>query len=206
MHRMTGFAALLASVLVAAAPLAAAVAQPANQPAKPPANAPGNPPPVGPKEALAAFGKAKITLTDAVAAGEQQSGGKAVDATFGGGSSNPAYRVTIYRNKTLWEGLFDANTGKPIGQANTIPENQLDDREKAELAGIDQAKTTLAQAIKAAEQQGGGKAIDAGIEQRGGKMSYEIAIVKAGAVQPMTVDPATGTATVATTPPDTPKQ
>src|SRR5258706_13719314 len=84
MHRMTGFAALLASVLVAAAPLAVAVAQQAKPPANAPGNAAGNPAPPDPKEALAAFGKAKITLTDAVAAGEQQSGGKAVDATFGG--------------------------------------------------------------------------------------------------------------------------
>src|SRR5258708_7205119 len=119
MHRMTGFAALLASVLVAVAPLAVAVAQQAKPPANAPVNAAGNPAPVDPKEALAAFAKAKVTLTDAVAAGEQQGGGKAVDATFGGGAANPAFRVTIYRNKTLWEGLFDANTGKPIGQANT---------------------------------------------------------------------------------------
>jgi uncharacterized membrane protein YkoI len=197
---MTGFAALFASALAVAVPIGIAAAQPANPPAG------GNPGQPDMKAALAAFEKAKISLTDAIATGEQQGGGKAVDATFGGGPTSPAYRVTIYRNKTLWENLYDANTGKPVGQPNTIPESQLDEQEKAELAGIDQAKTTLAQAVKAAEQQGGGKAIDARIEQRGGKMSYEIAIVKSGNVQPMTVDPMTGTASVATSPPDQPKQ
>src|SRR5258708_23866949 len=55
MHRMTGFAALLASVLVAAAPLAVAGPQQAKPPADAPGNAAGNPAPPHPKEAPAAF-------------------------------------------------------------------------------------------------------------------------------------------------------
>lgn len=218
MHRMTGFAALLAAAVMTVAPIGIAAAQQTGAPPK--AGGPQGGPPQGGaqqggaqqggvpdmKAALDAFGQAKTSLSDAVAAGEKQAGGKAVDATFGGGPTNPAFRVTVYKDKSLWEGLFDANTGQPVGQSNTIPESQLDAQEKADLAGVEQAKTTLAQAIKAAEQAGGGKAIDAGIEQRGGKMSYEIAVVKNGAVQPMTVDPTTGTATVATSPPDAPKQ
>ena len=199
MHRMTGFAALLASVLVAAAPLAVAVAQPANQPAKPPANAPGNPPPPDPKEALAAFGKAKITLTDAVAAGEQQGGGgRRCDLAAAAATRLSRHDLSYIREyhepipETDRPGQHD-----PESKLMTVRRPSGRNRSGEDDAGPGH---------KAAEQQGGGKAIDAGIEQRGGKMSYEIAIVKSGAVQPMTVDPTTGTATVATTPPDSPKQ
>jgi uncharacterized membrane protein YkoI len=49
--------------------------------------------------------------------------------------------------------------------------------------------------VKAAEQQAGGKAIIAGIEQRGGKVEYEIQVVRGGNIQQMVVDPATGRVT-----------
>ena len=82
-----------------------------------------------------------------------------------------------------------------IGQGTTTPEAQLDQEDKAELAALTDAKTTLADAVKAAEQQAGGKAIIAGIEQRGGKVEYEIQVVRGGNIQQMVVDPATGRVT-----------
>jgi uncharacterized membrane protein YkoI len=202
MNRITTFAALLAFAVLPGAPTLAA------DPPKAPAQASetdAEQPDLA--TVLTAFAKVKTGLADAVAAGEKEAGGgKAVDATFDPTGPNPVYRVTVYRNNSLWEGLFDADSGKSTGKTNTIAETELEDQEKKELTGIASAKTPLLDAIKAAEKEAGGKAIDAGIEEHEGKVSYQVAVVKNGAVQPMLVDPATGQARAAAGDAPPPKQ
>lgn len=189
-HRITAVAALLAFALLCGGPAVRA----ADPPAGPKAEE-NNPEQPDLATVLAAFAKVKTPLTDAVAAAEKEAGaGKAVDATFDPSGPSPVYRVTIYRNNSLWEGLFDPDTGKATGKNNTIAENELEDQEKKELTGIANAKTSMLDAMKTAEKEGGGKAIDAGIEEHEGKVWYQIAVVKNGAVQPVIVDPATGQA------------
>jgi uncharacterized membrane protein YkoI len=61
-----------------------------------------------------------------------------------------------------------------------------------ERAAILSAKTSLAQAIATAEQETGGKAIDAGIENEDGNTAFEVKIVKGDAVQKVLIDPQTG--------------
>lgn len=187
MNRITVLTALLAFALLPG---------PASYAADPPAQA-SETTPEQPDLAtvLAAFAKAKTGLADAVTAGEKEAGGgKAVDATFDPTGTSPVYRVTVYRNNSLWEGFFDADSGKATGKTNNIAENELEDQEKKELSGITSAKTSMLDAIKAAEKEGGGKSIDAGIEEHDGKVWYQVAVVKSGAVQPILVDPATGQA------------
>jgi uncharacterized membrane protein YkoI len=188
--RKSTFSTAVASALALAMPIAFAAG---------PAGAPGQA-----KDAvvehvartdLLAFQNAKVPLPQAIAAGIQHvGGGKGMDVSFEAKGGTPAYRTKVYHNNTVWEGLVDANTGKVIGQGTTTPEAQLDQEDKAELAALTDAKTTLADAVKAAEQQVGGKAIIAGIEQRGGKVEYEIQVVRGGNIQQMVVDPATGRA------------
>jgi uncharacterized membrane protein YkoI len=60
------------------------------------------------------------------------------------------------------------------------------------------AKVSLSDAIAAAEQQNGGKAIEATLDDEDGAASYEIKLVKAGAVQNLRVDLATGNVASAT--------
>jgi uncharacterized membrane protein YkoI len=84
---------------------------------------------------LSAFQNAKVPLPQAIAAGIQHvGGGKGMDVSFEAKGGTPAYRTKVYYNNTVWEGLVDANTGKVIGQGTTIPEAQLDQEDKAELA------------------------------------------------------------------------
>jgi uncharacterized membrane protein YkoI len=189
MNRITALTALLAFALLSGAP-----ARAADPPAAPQAS---ETTPEQPDLAtvLAAFAKVKTGLADAVTAGEKEAGGgKAVDATFDPTGPAPVYRVTVYRNNSLWEGFFDADSGKSTGKTNNIAENELEDQEKKELSGITTAKTSIIDAIKAAEKEGGGKSIDAGIEEHDGKVWYQVAVVKNGAVQPVLVDPASGQA------------
>ena len=68
-----------------------------------------------------------------------------------------------------------------------------DEREGAqEIATILSARTSLAQAIATAEQQSGGKAIDAGIEKENGVTAFAIEVAKDNAVQKVLVDLETG--------------
>jgi uncharacterized membrane protein YkoI len=140
------------------------------------------------------FRQAKVTLLDAIAAAKNHGGGKLLDVSFdasGGGSS--LYKVKTYQNNEVWEAALDALSGQFIDQGTITPENQLDEKDKAELAGLQQATVTLAQAVNAAEKSIGGKAMNAGLEETNGKVVYEIAVVqKTGFVKKVMVDPKTG--------------
>jgi uncharacterized membrane protein YkoI len=61
-----------------------------------------------------------------------------------------------------------------------------------EIAAILNAKTSLVQAIAAAEQQTGGKAIDAGIENENGVTAFAVEVAKDNSVQKVLVDLQTG--------------
>ena len=204
MNRITALIALLALALLPGAP-----ARAADTPAAPPQASETNPEQPDLATVLTAFGKVKTGLADAVTAGEKEAGGgKAVDATFDPTGPTPVYRVTVYHDNSLWEGFFDADSGKSTGKTNKIAETELEEQEKKELTGITSAKTSMIDAIKAAEKEGSGKAIDAGIEEHDGKVWYQVAVAKNGAVQPILVDPASGQAKAAATdaPPPQKKQ
>ena len=142
---------------------------------------------------LAAFQNVKISLTQAITTAEQHAGGgKVIDVSFEEKGGTPAYRAKIYHNNSVWEGLIDANTGNIVGQPTSISENRLDQEDKAELRALQTAKVTLAEAVKAAEQQGNGKAIDAGLEEHNGTVVYDIEIVQNGTVHRVMVDTKTG--------------
>jgi uncharacterized membrane protein YkoI len=60
--------------------------------------------------------------------------------------------------------------------------------EQEEIAAVLNAKTSLTQAIAAAEQQTGGKAIDTGLENQDGTMAFEVKVAKGSTVQKVLID------------------
>lgn len=77
--------------------------------------------------------------------------------------------------------------------ANGENRNEQRDDEQQEAVAVQNAKISLAQAISAAEQYTGGKAIDSGIENHDGKvLGYDVKVIKSGAVQQVLVDMGTG--------------
>lgn len=142
---------------------------------------------------LEAFHNAKVSLIQAIEAAERHAGGgRAVDASFEPQGSTGAYLIRVFRGHAVWEGLVDARTGEVIGQGKTTPENELDPDDKAQVGVLDRVKTLLPDAIRAAEQQGNGKAINGSLEQRNGKLLYEIEIVTDSTVRAVTADALTG--------------
>jgi uncharacterized membrane protein YkoI len=60
--------------------------------------------------------------------------------------------------------------------------------EQNEISAVLNAKTSLAQAIAAAEQHTGGKAVGAGIQDQDGALAYEIEIANGDTVQQVLVE------------------
>jgi uncharacterized membrane protein YkoI len=60
--------------------------------------------------------------------------------------------------------------------------------EQQELNAVTNAKTSLSQAIAAAEQETGGKAVGSGIENQDGSVAYEVEIAKGTSLQKVLVD------------------
>jgi uncharacterized membrane protein YkoI len=141
---------------------------------------------------LKAFEQARIAVGDAISTVERQSRGKAVDISFALDHGKRIYRVKTYQNGAVWEGTLDATTGALIGHGKTTNEARLDAEDRAEIAGLKTARTSLAEAVVNVQTQLGGKAFDAGLEQKGGNVVYEISLVKDGSVVGATVDPASG--------------
>ena len=145
------------------------------------------------KVELKAFRQVKVALATAIAAAKTHTrGGVVVDASFDAGNGKPSYKVKTYQNSSVWEGIVDAASGQVTGAGKTTPESELDQEDKAELAGLQQATTTLAQAVDIAEGQVAGKAISAGLEETNGKIVFEVMVLKNGSVRKIVIDPKTG--------------
>lgn len=67
--------------------------------------------------------------------------------------------------------------------------------ESQEITAIEQAKTSLPQAVAAAEQQTGGKAVSASLEDRNGVVAYEVEVASGGKLQKVVVNADTGKVT-----------
>jgi uncharacterized membrane protein YkoI len=63
---------------------------------------------------------------------------------------------------------------------------------QSELNAVMSAKTTLTQAIAAAERETNGKAVEAGLENQDGVVAYEIDIAKGNTLQRVLVDADSG--------------
>jgi uncharacterized membrane protein YkoI len=145
-----------------------------------------------------AFQNAKTSISRAISAAEQHSRGKALDASFEENNGRPAYRVKTYEDGKIWQGLVDDTSGQVVGQGRVLQEAKLDREDKAEIGALKSAKTSLTDAVTVAEQKGSGKAIDAGLEEHGGKFAYEVETVKDGRTQRAMVDPQSGKLLAAT--------
>jgi uncharacterized membrane protein YkoI len=145
------------------------------------------------RDQIELFRQARISLPQVIAAAKNQGGGKLLDVSFDVLNGKPIFKVKTYQNNEVWEVAIDAHSGQFVDYGTTTPVSQLDDEDRAELAGLQQATVTLAQAVDTAEKSVGGKAMSAGLEETNGKVAYEITVVlKTGSARRAIVDPKTG--------------
>ena len=93
----------------------------------------------------------------------------------------------MFRSKILPATFVAALTLAGTGAA--LADNKgKDTDEQQELSAVTNAKTSLSQAIAAAEQETGGKAFDTGLENQEGPLAYEVEIAKGNTLQKVLVD------------------
>lgn len=141
---------------------------------------------------IAAFASVKTSLVQAIGTVEQKNGGQAVKAEYRKRNRTPVYVVASLSNGKEAITLVDPMSGKILGTNQEGFFSRLFDDEADEQAGIKTSKITLSAAVTMAEQQAGGKAIEAGFKDKHGKPRFEIALVKDGASQEVVIDGASG--------------
>src|SRR6185436_13987722 len=102
-----------------------------------------------------AFAEVEMPLTDAIAAAEVHSGGKAMGVSFQIRNGRPSYRVMTYRGNVVWAGKVDAVSGLIIDHGKTIFASKLDREDGAKHSARPSALTTLAEATMTAEAHTG---------------------------------------------------
>ncbi len=137
---------------------------------------------------LPALDNAKFTLTQAIEAAERAGQGKAVEAEFDA-KRGDAYEVKILSQDKLIEYTLDANSGQITKAGNERLEKFFIRLTPQDVAN---AKTTLVQAIVAAEQHAGGKAAEAEVEREGDSVRYKVTVIAAGKTQKVKIDAASG--------------
>lgn len=175
LHRTTLPAALVAALAFGTVPALAATTSQATTPD------------------VAGFQHAKVTLDQAIAAAEKESGGKAASANFEMMNGKDGYVVSVLAQGKMQELWVDPQSGKATPETKiSKTERNQEALDKADLDQMRGAKTTLQQAISMAEQHSNGKAIDAGIEKRNSKLTYDVRVVRDGKLSTVWVDPASG--------------
>jgi uncharacterized membrane protein YkoI len=142
---------------------------------------------------LKAAQAAKLSVLDAVGIAEKHAnGGKVLEVSFKMQGGRPTYFLRTYQNGAVWEGSIDANSGAGLGPGETTPESDLDDEDKAELAGLRAASTILSQAVSTAEEHAKGKAVSGGLDETESGVVWEVIVAANGAAWTVIIDPRTG--------------
>jgi uncharacterized membrane protein YkoI len=113
-------------------------------------------------------------LAQAIDTAEQQGQAKAVSAEFEEDDGGQWEIKVIRSDGSLVEHTIDGRTGQ-IRKSETQRLESIFSRLKP--ADFQNARTSLKQAIALAEQQGGGRAVEAEIERENNTVQYEITVV-----------------------------
>lgn len=141
---------------------------------------------------IAALASVKTSLVQAIGTVEQQNGGKAVKADIREKDGTPVYVITTLSGGKESKTLVDPASGSILETSQKGLLRRLFDDDASEHAGINTSKLTLEAAVTMAEQQAGGKAIEAGFKDKHGKSRFEIDVVKDGVSQEIVIDGTSG--------------
>jgi uncharacterized membrane protein YkoI len=144
------------------------------------------------KADMRALGSAKLSLTDAIQAAEKEGNGRAVDADVETKQGGARYAVEVLSSdgKKLTEYKLNADTGKVEATRNEPIEKMV---KRAKPEDLQNVKTSLTEAIRAAEQETSGKVIGAQTEGSGANIRYDLKVAKPdGKTEKVKISGATG--------------
>ena len=141
----------------------------------------------------ATLSNAKVSLNDAIGIAEKQGSGQAVMADYTGKKGTMGHydiKVLSSDGSKLTKYRVSTATGK-VTEASNEPFEKLFTRIKPDQ--LENAPTTLKSAIKTAEAQSGGKAVDADADRNGDAVRYVVKVAKAdGTTEKVKVNGADG--------------
>ncbi|MEQ8693971.1 MAG: PepSY domain-containing protein [Gammaproteobacteria bacterium] len=144
------------------------------------------------QEIAAALG-AKTSITQAIAAAEQQTGGRALKIGLEMEKGSYLYEITTASKDKIAEVSVDPTSGKVVRTDDKgLIARFFDSEDRGKLSELTASPTTLAAAIAAAEQHTGGKAIEASFDDEDGSVQFEIEVAKDGLVHKVQIDSASG--------------
>ena len=136
---------------------------------------------------------AKLSIADIIAALDKlRADERVLDVSFEPKDGQPAYAVRTYANGKVWDGLIDGITGAAIGVGTVTDESALDEEDKAEFSALKHAKVTLREAVETAAKANDGHALNAGLEQVGRRVVWEVLFQDATRHRQIRIDPITG--------------
>lgn len=142
---------------------------------------------------IAAALAAKVSPAQAIATAEQQTGGRAVRIDVEDKNGTHLYEIKTISGEKLAAVFVDSATGKVVSTEDEgLIARIFNEEDRTELAKLASSPTTLAAAIGTAEQQVGGKAVEAGYENENGQMLFEVEVAKDKTVHKVKIDVATG--------------
>jgi uncharacterized membrane protein YkoI len=154
----------------------------------------------GKGEKISAVQRAKVSLSDAIDIAERASGARVAKIEIDREEGAFVYEIKAVSNEAKVKLVVDSTSGKVLRNERKDA-SQKDRTAVTRLAGL---RTTLAQAVQAAEQKGAGQAVAAGIEDeeehRNDAGVYEVDVAANGAIQRVWIDAASGQAVASPSP------
>ncbi|MEQ8693967.1 MAG: PepSY domain-containing protein [Gammaproteobacteria bacterium] len=144
---------------------------------------------------IAAALSAKTSSTQAIAAAEQQTGGRALKIGLEKEKGTYFYEVTTgVEGKAETVVSVDLASGAIVGiDDNDRTMKFSDSEDRSKLTQLASSSMTLASAIAVAEQHVGGKAVEATFEDEDGTAQFEIQVSKGNTLHKVMIDRTNGT-------------
>lgn len=127
----------------------------------------------------------KVSLAQALDKAESKGPGRAIDADFETEGGKPYYEIKVLGSDgKLTDHHIDANSGQVIKSDNHLIESYF---VRLKPSDVQNAPTSLKQAVATAEQKAGGKAAEAKIEREANSVRYKITVMTGSQSQEITV-------------------
>jgi uncharacterized membrane protein YkoI len=118
---------------------------------------------------------AKVSLAQALDTAESKGPGRAIEADFGNEGGKPFYEIKVLGSDgKLTDHHVDAMTGQVTKSDNHPIESYFT---RLKPSDVQNAPTSLKQAVATAEQKAGGKAAEAEIEREASSVQYKITVM-----------------------------
>lgn len=146
-----------------------------------------------------ALNKSTVSLMQASQIAEKQESGKTINAEFDIEKDRPIWEVKVLGNAGVREYKIDATTGAVVKVEDEHIRGELINFVTGmNLKDLNNAKTTFAQAVAAAEKKMNGKAVKAEVEHERGAIQYDVFVRSGDKTTKVKMEAATTTASAPT--------